>query len=232
MQEGRFKTALKGFRNSAESALTRATGNPPRRIRKGISPLWFDFRRTGLDQLDFFIELAALRPEDHVLDIGCGVGRIALPLTRYLASSGSYDGFDILPYMIEWCQQNISLKHPKFCLHLGEIDSSTNTLAGGQDASEYTFPFAEETVDLAYAGSLFTHLTPAGTENYLTESARTLRVGGRLVATFNMYNAQSLELVPGKSLAAAWPNDHGTYRTKEKDHPESNVAYDESYVRE
>ncbi len=28
------------------------------------------------------------------LDIGCGVGRVALPLTDYLDDSGGYDGFN------------------------------------------------------------------------------------------------------------------------------------------
>jgi SAM-dependent methyltransferase len=232
MREGEVKNALKGVRDNAESVVTRVTGMPPRRIRRGISPLWFDFKQTGADQLEFLVELAGLRPGDRVLDIGCGVGRMALPLTRYLGPTGGYDGFDILPYMIEWCRQNITDEHPNFRFHVAEIDSSTNTLEGGQDASDYRFPFEDGTFDLAYAGSLFTHLTPDGTANYLAETARTLKPRGRLVATFNMYNADSLALVPAKSLTTAWPNDYGTYRTKERDHPESNVAYEESFVRE
>lgn len=68
---------------------------PPRRIRVWISPLWFDYDRTGSDQLEYFMELGGLRPTDHFLDIACGVGRIAAPLTRYLAPSGGYEGFDL-----------------------------------------------------------------------------------------------------------------------------------------
>ena len=41
------------------------------------------------------LERHGLKPEHRVLDIGCGVGRVALPLTRYL-TSGTYDGFDIV----------------------------------------------------------------------------------------------------------------------------------------
>src|SRR4029079_9470 len=85
MQDGRLKAALKQARDVAETVTVRVTGVPPRRIRKGISPLWFDFTRTGRDQLEFFTELAGLRPTDRVLDIGCGVGRIAIPLTGYLS---------------------------------------------------------------------------------------------------------------------------------------------------
>jgi SAM-dependent methyltransferase len=232
MQDGQLKSALKRVRDTAEAATTRVTGTPPRRIRRGISPLWFDFKQTGGDQLEFFVELAGLRPTDRVLDIGCGVGRIARPLTGYLSGGGSYDGFDILPYMIDWCRANIADQHPNFRFHLASIASTTNEREDTLDAAEFRFPFEDGTFDFAYAGSLFTHLTPAGTENYLAETARTLKPGGRLVATFNMYNEQTQARTPGRSLDLAWPHDFGTYRLKEKDSPESNVAYEEGYVRE
>jgi SAM-dependent methyltransferase len=178
------------------------------------------------------IELAGLQATDRVLDIGCGVGRIALPLTRYLDTSGSYDGFDVLQYMIDWCRAHIAATHPNFRFHLAEVSSSTNTKEGrGQDPADYRFPFEAETFDLAYAGSLFTHLLPAATENYLSETTRTLKPGGRLVATFNMFNSQSLRSVPARSLAVTWPHDYDVYRIKELEAPEANVAYDESYVR-
>jgi SAM-dependent methyltransferase len=232
MQDGALKTTLKQVRGSAESVITRATGKPPRRLRSGISPLWFDFKQTGSDQLEFFVELCGLSPADRVLDIGCGVGRIAMPLTGYLDASGGYDGFDVLPSMIEWCRSEISSRHPNFRFHVADVASSTTELAGGGDAAAYRFPFDDATFDFAYAGSLFTHLTPDATVNYLRETARTLKPGGRLVATFNMYNEVTERLVPGRRLTQYWPNDYGTYRTKEKDAPESNVAYAESFIRE
>jgi SAM-dependent methyltransferase len=233
MQDGRLKAALKQARDVAETVTVRVTGVPPRRIRKGISPLWFDFTRTGRDQLEFFTELAGLRPTDRVLDIGCGVGRIAIPLTGYLSASGSYDGFDILPYMIEWDRANISVRHPNFRFHLAEIASTTNEAQTATlDAAQYRFAFGDDTFDFAYAGSLFTHLVPSGTENYLAETARTLTPGGRLVATFNLYNEQTQARTPGRNLTAAWPHDMGHYRLKEKDAPESNVAYEEGWLRD
>jgi ubiquinone/menaquinone biosynthesis C-methylase UbiE len=231
MQDGQLKVALKGVRDTAEDAVTRVTGLPPRRIRAGISPLWFDFKDTGADQLEFFTELCGLRPSHRVLDIGCGVGRIAIPLTRYLDSEGSYDGFDIAPAMISWCEEHISSEHPNFRFHLAHVNSSITGLNGGGKDSEYRFPFDDDEFDFVYAGSLFTHLTPAGAENYLREAARTLKPGGRVVSTFNLFNRASEQLVASRRLQQYWPNDFGHYRTKEKDAPESNVSYDEEYVR-
>jgi SAM-dependent methyltransferase len=231
MNDGALKTMLKGVRNSGEGVATRATGMPPRRLRSQISPLWFDFKHSGSDQLEFFVELCGLKPTDRVLDIGCGVGRIAIPLTRYLNSAGEYDGFDVLPSMIDWCHAEIGSKHPNFRFHIADVHSTTNSNGATGDPASYRFPFDDGTFDFAYAGSLFTHLTPDATENYLRETMRTLKSGGRLVATFNMYNEDTEQLVPGRRLEQYWPHAQGTHRLKEAHAPESNVAYAESYVR-
>src|SRR5688572_26220823 len=72
----------------------RAAGLPPRQLRAWISPLWFDFHDTGRSQLEFFVEIAGLQPSHRVLDIACGVGRVAMPLATYLDDAGGYEGFD------------------------------------------------------------------------------------------------------------------------------------------
>jgi SAM-dependent methyltransferase len=231
MQDGALKTALKTVRDGGEGIVTRATGLPPRRLRGQISPLWFDFRRSGKDQLEFFAELCGLKPSDRVLDIGCGVGRIAIPLSDYLDADGGYDGFDVVPQLVDWCNQHIASRRPNFRFHVAEVHSTTNTIGRGVDPAAYRFPFPDATFDFAYAGSLFTHLTPEAAENYLRETARTLVPGGRLVATFNTYNEETEKLLPGRRLEQYWPYAEGTHRLKEADAPESNVAYSESYVR-
>jgi len=229
--ESELRNRLKQVRDLGESIATRATNMPPRRIRRGISPLWSDFKGTGRDQVEFLVELCGLRPSHRVLDIGCGVGRLALPLSQYLNSEGAYEGFDILDYMINWCRKNISSRHANFHFETAAVASTTGSSSPGQSAEGYRFPYEDDSFDLAYAGSLFTHLTAGGTENYLAEAVRTLRPGGVLVATFNLYNSESQALIPGRRLAEIWPNDYGTYRIKEKDSPESNVAFDEAYLR-
>src|SRR5271157_3932956 len=54
------------------------------------------FEQTGKEFLQYFKALGNLQPDQRVLDVGCGVGRMALPLTNYLDSSGSYVGIDIV----------------------------------------------------------------------------------------------------------------------------------------
>src|SRR5262245_30990788 len=52
-----------------------------------------DFAGMGRRFLELFVSLGGLKPEHRVLDIGCGIGRMALPLTDFLGSVGEYWGF-------------------------------------------------------------------------------------------------------------------------------------------
>jgi len=54
--------------------------------------------------LPHLIELGELKPTHTVLDVGCGIGRVAIPLTKFL-SEGMYYGFDIVPSAITRCQK-------------------------------------------------------------------------------------------------------------------------------
>ncbi len=73
-----------------------------------------DFEQIGKDFRKHFIELGDLQPDDRVLDVGCGIGRMAIPLTSYLSKEGEYWGFDIVKKGIEWCQKRISPKYANF----------------------------------------------------------------------------------------------------------------------
>ena len=54
-----------------------------------------DYRAIGAEFLGHFVRLGRLQPHERVFDIGCGIGRMAVPLTQYLdPERGSYDGVD------------------------------------------------------------------------------------------------------------------------------------------
>ena len=54
-----------------------------------------DFHAMGEALLRQLVETAGLMPDDRVLDIGCGTGRVAGPLAGYLGAPGGYAGFDV-----------------------------------------------------------------------------------------------------------------------------------------
>src|SRR5262245_49470809 len=71
--------------------------------------------------LNHSVKLAGLQPHHRVLDVGCGVGRIALAFSEYLNKKGSYDGFDIVDVGIEWCRKNITSVCPNFRFHAVDV---------------------------------------------------------------------------------------------------------------
>ena len=112
--------------------------------------------------------------------MGCGIGRMALPLTGYLSKEAEYVGFDIVPKGIEWCTKNISSKFPNYHFELLDIFNKYYNPNGKLPGSSFAFPYADNYFDFVYATSLFTHLMPEDAVNYLKEAHRVLKPGGRL----------------------------------------------------
>ena len=73
-----------------------------------------DFERIGREFLAHFVDLCSMRPDERVLDVGCGLGRMALPLTGYLRGGGRYDGFDVDAVSVRWCASHLTPKFPHF----------------------------------------------------------------------------------------------------------------------
>src|SRR5690606_11444566 len=74
-----------------------------------------DFDAIGREFLWNLVHHAGLQPGHRVLDIGCGVGRLAIPLTAFLDPvRGSYVGFDVAAGAIRWCQDEIASRYGNF----------------------------------------------------------------------------------------------------------------------
>jgi SAM-dependent methyltransferase len=142
-----------------------------------------DFEATGREFAGFFTELGGLQPGDRVLDLGCGIGRMALPLTEYL-EDGSYAGFDVGREMIRWCDRHITPRHPNFEFSWVPVYNGKYNPFGTLAAAEYRFPYEDSSFDFAFATSLFTHLFRDDVSHYLAETARVLKPGGTGLFTF------------------------------------------------
>src|SRR3954471_21980999 len=82
------------------------------------------FKAVGEEFKGHFVKLGGLRPEHRVLDIGCGIGRMAIPLTQYLSAKGSYEGFDPVKLGIDWCQEKITPLYPNFRFQTVDVFNS------------------------------------------------------------------------------------------------------------
>ncbi|MER2508406.1 MAG: class I SAM-dependent methyltransferase [Amaricoccus sp.] len=217
---------------SADRAAFSLTGTPPRDLRSHISPAWFDFKATGRDQIEFLIQVAGLQPEDHVLDVACGVGRLAIPLSQFLSCNGRYSGFDVFVEGIAWCRDRIAAKDPRFDFLAANV--RTDFRSEGTDAREYRFEYEDGAFSFCYAGSIFTHLSRAESENYLRQIHRVLKHRGRFVSTWLTYSDEAIARIPGTAarLDELWPNRREGWRFRNEQSPGESVAYEQGKIRE
>ena len=138
-----------------------------------------DYRAIGEEFLGHFIQLAGLEPQARIVDVGCGVGRMAVPLSGFLSSSARYEGFDVVREGIDWCVSNISTRYPNFRFQHADIYNRNYNPRGKLSPAEFRFPYPDAGFDLAILTSVFTHMLPPHIEHYLDELSRILRPGGR-----------------------------------------------------
>ena len=201
---------------------------PPRRLDfVGHS----DFAATGDEFLGHFVELGGLQPDEKVLDVGCGIGRMARPLAGYLSERGSYDGFDVNREGIGWCRRRYA-RNPNFRFRVADLYNRRYNPHGAASAAEYRFPYEDATFDFAIAASVLTHLLETEADHYLEEIARVLKPGGRLVGTFFVLDAESRRLLGEGRSALAFSDADAHVAVVDDAVPEEAVAYDVGWVRE
>jgi ubiquinone/menaquinone biosynthesis C-methylase UbiE len=187
-----------------------------------------DFRAIGEEFCRYFIDLCGLQPHERVLDIGCGIGRMAVPLTQYLDRRGSYEGFDIVPLGINWCRDQITSRYPQFCFQVADIYNKSYNPEGRYTASQYRFPYPDQSFDFVFLTSVFTHLLPRDLENYVYEMSRVLKTGGRFLCSVFLLNEETERQAQAKRCLLQFPYAQGIARIQDRNIPEDIVAYQEA----
>jgi SAM-dependent methyltransferase len=236
MTSRRLRAALafraRRARADALDALDRVRGGgdpltPPRRLRTGD---YSDFERLGREFLDLFVRLGGLRPDHSVLDIGCGPGRIAVPLTGCLSTRGGYAGFDIVGEEVAWCRSHITPRFPNFRFDRVDVHNARYNPNGAVAPEEFRFPYADESFDFVFATSVFTHMLGPEVEHYLGELARVLRPSGRALLTWFLLTDESRAFIASGSGRFSFAHDIGAAAVDDPASPEAAVAYPEEWV--
>ena len=206
---------------------TRPKGYPPKRLNFVGSN---EFKKVGDEFAGYFKKLGELKPSDTVLDIGSGIGRMALPLTTYL-TDGKYCGFDIDKRGVQWCQKNISPRFPNFQFEYVDIFNKYYNKKGTIKADEFIFPYGDNQFDFIFATSVFTHMLPAQISQYLAEIKRVLKPGGTCFLTWFSIDEEAQENINNHTSRCNLKytfDDYGFYSHKSV--PEAEIGYKESWI--
>lgn len=210
---------------------SRGPMTPPRRLRTVGSNSKFrsDFIAIGETMLGHLIKVGGLKPEDRVLEVGCGVGRMPIVMTPYI-TTGSYDGFDLVKESIEYCQQVITPRFSNFRFKHANIWNSNYNRQGAIQPWEFRFPYPDASFTFVFLTSVFTHMQWQEVAHYLREIARVLAPGGRVFASYFFLNPASLAAIESGTAAILFnhPSEHG--RVKDAADPDAASAFNEDYM--
>jgi SAM-dependent methyltransferase len=207
-----------------------------------IPPLHLRWRYFGTIWRSAYLRLAeslpqellarGLQPHHRVLDVGCGLGPLAVGLIPHL-NRGSYEGFDVHAEAVGWCGRTIGLGHSQFRFGHADLANSTYNPRGKLQAVSYRFPYDNNEFDVALLSSICTHLRAAEAAHYLREVGRVLKPGARCVAGFYLLNEESRQgIEAGKSfLPFVHGYDDGCSRVVDPRAPEAAIAHAEDKVR-
>ncbi len=204
---------------------------PPLQLRYKVGPYrsaW-KYKKMGENFLRLVVKAGKLTPDQHILDVGCGCGQLAVPLARYLTVQGRYEGFDIDAQLIGWCREHIAAMHPNFHFQLVPIYHDVYNPQGRVKASEYRFPYPDESFDVVVLKSVFTHLLPKDLENYFSESVRVLKKNGHCIISYHLFTDEGMEagsIAVGEFEFPYIFHESGrVYRSTDKENPGVLIAY-------
>jgi ubiquinone/menaquinone biosynthesis C-methylase UbiE len=194
--------------------------------------LWFVGGGHFLDNQfkESFVSLGGLQPNHRVLDVGSGIGKQAVPLTKYLSPEGSYEGFDIVEEGVAWCRREITSRFPNFKFQHANVFNKHYNPSGEASPAQWKFPFADAQFDFVFLISVFTHMLPEAVENYLREVGRVLKPGAKCFISYFLMNAESRGLIQNGSSTISLTHRMGNYFVLDPEFPETAIGLPEEFV--
>ena len=191
-----------------------------------------DYRAIGAEFLEHLVRRADLVPSDRVLDIGCGIGRLAFPLTQFL-DQGSYDGIDPVAAGIEWCTATVTPVYPNFRFHHLDLRHPLYNPAGSVDTRSVRLPFEDGKLRRRLHG-FGPHPSRAGRHPALRVGNVTAAHARRPVLRYGVpdESARARRPARGQRRISFDGNEAGPVYFGIKDAPLAAVAYDEDVLLE
>ena len=129
------------------------------------------------------VEQTSLSPQSRILDLGCGVGRLPLGIIAQGLQVESYWGLDVDKRSIGWCKKYIQLQHPKFQFLHTDVWSARYNPKGTILSSTFRLPFDDQSFNIIYLYSVFSHMLTDDVRIYTGEFKRVLAPSGYVFLT-------------------------------------------------
>lgn len=111
------------------------------------------------------VKRLGLQPQHFLIDVGCGAGRLAKPLSTYL--TGRYSGFDLVHELVDYARKITNRPDWRF-----------------EVVKYIEIPEPDSCADMVCFFSVLTHLLHEQSFWYLQEAVRVLKPGGAIVFSF------------------------------------------------
>ena len=182
------------------------------------------------DDDDFFLDSAVaqartlmkaveLTDRTRIVDVGCGLGRLAIGLARERPEV-RYLGLDSQEQFIWWCSRYVQRAHPGFRFRHLDVENERYNPAGRKIAGDFRLPVADADADVVVLWGVLTNMAPEHMPIYVSEIGRLLRPGGRALLTAFVEKG-----VPAASIN---PSGYVPYQCVGPLHV---VRYEEGYLR-
>lgn len=159
--------------------------------RDGLNPHHIDYLPSGERLKQQLIRHAGLRPESHVLDIGCGTGRLAQALYTYL-KGGTYHGIDLNHRFIDHCRRTNRFRKG---FSFSRLDYYHPEWAASNRAQPYRLTLADMpngSLDLVVLMGVVYYYDFHGAADIIHEAAPLLKSYGSMTLTARLLNHHSM----------------------------------------
>jgi SAM-dependent methyltransferase len=180
-----------------------------------------------------------LTPASAVLDYGCGLGRHAYALSKFLSPEGAYFGHDINEEGIAFLRGAYA-RLANFSFHCSPLATQEDYVALAQGRERASQKSAESVdirslidkpIDVQWSSSVFTHMWPEAIGNILRSLRDVMRPGGYCVNTWLMIDDFAAYVLRCGLADRALPYQVREAFTYSKENPLVCSAYREETVR-
>jgi SAM-dependent methyltransferase len=129
------------------------------------------------------IQQTHLSRSSRILDLGCGVGRLAIGILAKGLEIGSYWGIDVDERSVRWCKKYIQCRDSKFQFEHTNVRNALYNPGGAKVDAKLRLPFDDQSLDIIYLYSVFSHMPTDDIRFYTREFKRVLALSGSVFLT-------------------------------------------------